>query len=131
MKRFYETCVVFDGILPEEILGKEQSKIQALIQETDEFEKIDVWGRRELAYAIGKKKAGFYCLFLYAGEGTVVAKLEKYLRMNESVLRHLTVVRDPAVPLTRPGLSAVAAANGGKEPVDGPSSRMRDDDDDR
>jgi small subunit ribosomal protein S6 len=115
VKRSYETCVVFDGSLPEEALAKEQAKIQALIKENGDFETIDVWGRRELAYNIGKKKVGFYCLFLYSGEGDLNAKIEKALKINETVLRYLVVVRDPSVPLTKPGTSAVAAAMAGKE----------------
>jgi small subunit ribosomal protein S6 len=117
VKQFYETCVVFDATLPEEALAKTQAKIEAVIKENGEFESTDVWGRRELAYEIGRKKIGFYCLFLYAGEGDLNAKIEKVLKMNDAVLRHLTVIRDPKIPLTRPGMSAVAAAMAGKEPA--------------
>jgi small subunit ribosomal protein S6 len=111
VKRPYETCIVFDGSLPEETISKEQAKLQALIKDNGDFETIDVWGRRELAFPIGKKKVGFYCLFLYSGEGDLNGKIEKALKMNETVLRYLVVVRDP----TKPGTSAVAAAMAGKE----------------
>ena len=108
MKRPYETLIVYDGSLPEEVLEKEQKKIQDIISESDEFEKIDVWGRRELAYTINKKKVGVYVLFIYAGEGSIVGKIERGIHLNEAVLRHITVIRDPKAPYTKPGQPAVS-----------------------
>lgn len=94
MKRPYETVIVFDGTLPDDVLQKEQARIEEQLKQIAVFEKTDVWGKRSLAYTIKKKKLGFYCLFLYEGEGTVVAALEKPLKLNEKVLRYLTVQRD-------------------------------------
>jgi small subunit ribosomal protein S6 len=94
VKRPYETVIVFDGTLPDDVLQKEQARIEEQLRQIAVFEKTDVWGKRTLAYAIKKKKLGFYCLFLYEGEGTVVNAIEKPLKLNEKVLRYLTVQRD-------------------------------------
>lgn len=94
MKRPYETVIVFDGTLPDDVLQKEQARIEEQLKQLAVFEKTDVWGKRSLAYTIKKKKLGYYCLFLYEGEGTVVNAIEKPLKLNEKVLRYLTVVRD-------------------------------------
>ena len=94
MKRPYETVIVFDGTLPDDVLQKEQARIEEQLRQIAVFEKTDVWGKRSLAYAIKKKKLGFYCLFLYEGEGSVVNAIEKPLKLNEKVLRYLTVLRD-------------------------------------
>jgi len=94
VKRPYETVIVFDGTLPDDQLQKEQAKIEEQLKQIAVFEKTEVWGKRSLAYTIRKKRLGFYCLFLYEGEGTVVNAIEKPLKLNEKVLRYLTVQRD-------------------------------------
>ena len=94
MKRPYESMIVFDGSLGDDVLHKEQAQIEEFLKQSAAFEKTDVWGKRGLAYSIKKKKIGYYCLFLYEGEGSVVAALEKHIKLNEKVLRYLTVVRD-------------------------------------
>jgi small subunit ribosomal protein S6 len=94
VKRLYETVVVFDGTQSDEALHKEQVQIEDLLKQNASFEKVDVWGKRSLAYPIRKKRLGFYCLFLYEGEGGAINALERQLKLNELVLRYLTVVRD-------------------------------------
>lgn len=94
MKRPYESMVVFDGTLPEDVLQKEQKQIEELIAQHAEFEKTDVWGKKALAYPVRKKRSGFYCLFLFSGSGDIASLLEKHHKLNDNILRHLTVVRD-------------------------------------
>ncbi|NLP01332.1 MAG: 30S ribosomal protein S6 [Fibrobacter sp.] len=112
MKRPYETMIVFDGTLPDDVLQKEQQQVEDLIKQTANFEKADVWGKRQLAYTIKKKKTGYYCLFLYEGEGDTVTALDKYIKLNERILRHLTVQRN----LKNEAARAAAAARREKTP---------------
>lgn len=95
MKRPYETIVVFDGTLADDALQKEQLQIEELIRQNATLEKVDVWGKRSLAYSIKKKRLGHYSLFLYEGEGTVINTLERQLKLNPRVLRYLSIARDP------------------------------------
>lgn len=104
MKRPYETMVIFDGSLPEDTLKKEQEKIEKFLQEQSDFEKTVVWGKRQLSYEIRKKKSGDFYLFLYNGENNVSAALEKTLKLNDYVLRVLSVVRDMRQPERPAGL---------------------------
>ncbi len=94
MKKPYESVVVFDGTLPDDVLHKEQQQIEEFLKRNSSFEKTDVWGKKPLAYQIRKKKTGYYCMFLYEGEGDVALALARHIKLNESVLRHLTVVRN-------------------------------------
>jgi small subunit ribosomal protein S6 len=94
VKRPYESMIVFDGTLGDEVLHKEQAQIEDFLKQAAVFERTDVWGKRSLAYTIKKKKIGYYCLFIYEGEGSVVNGLERHIKLNEKVLRYLTVVRD-------------------------------------
>jgi small subunit ribosomal protein S6 len=101
VKRPYETVIVFDGTLPDDVLAKEQSQIEEIIKQNATFEKTDVWGKRPLAYTIRKKRLGFYCHFLYEAEGTIVNVIERPLKLNERVLRYLSVARDAKIESTR------------------------------
>jgi small subunit ribosomal protein S6 len=50
-------------------------------------EKLDVWGRRRLAYEIDKKTEGIYAVIDLQATPAAVAELDRQLRLNESVLR--------------------------------------------
>jgi small subunit ribosomal protein S6 len=93
LKRPYETVVIFDATLPDETIQSENAKLEEFIRKNAEFEKSELMGKKYLAYTIRKKKTGIYYLYLYKGDGDVAGKLEKHLKLNESVLRHLSVVR--------------------------------------
>jgi small subunit ribosomal protein S6 len=50
-------------------------------------EKVDVWGRRRLAYEINKKVEGIYAVIDLHSEPEAVVELDRQLNLNESVLR--------------------------------------------
>jgi small subunit ribosomal protein S6 len=50
-------------------------------------EKLDVWGRRRLAYEINKKTEGIYAVIDLQATPAAVAELDRQLRLNEAVLR--------------------------------------------
>jgi small subunit ribosomal protein S6 len=116
--------VVFDGTLPDDVLQKEQKLVEDIIKQNANLEKTDVWGKRALAFNIKKKKNGFYCLFLFEGEGTVVTALDKYIKLNDHILRHLTVVRNVKNDIAR-----AAAAARKEKVVEGDKSQNEDDSD--
>jgi len=55
------------------------------------------WGKRKLAYEIDKFQKGHYRILRYLDDGAVVSDLERQLRLEESVLRFLTVLVDEDV----------------------------------
>lgn len=93
----YETVVVFDGSLPEETTAKEQQKVEELIKSNGLLVDIDIWGKKNLAYEIKKKKTGFYSLFLFEYAGDAATLMNDFFRFNENVLRHITLLREDAV----------------------------------
>ncbi len=54
----------------------------------------NVWGRRQLAYAIGKHKEGVYVQFNFQMAPSASRDLERSLRLDEQVIRHLVVRAD-------------------------------------
>jgi small subunit ribosomal protein S6 len=97
---------VLDGTLPDEVIQKEQKQIEDFFKANAQFEKTDVWGKRALAYVMNKKRSGVYVHFQYSGEGNVPAAFEKHIKLNENLLRHLTVVRNVKNDAAREALAA-------------------------
>jgi small subunit ribosomal protein S6 len=64
----------------------------------------DRWGRRRLAYPIKKKNAGFYVQLLHKSPTDIVQKLEQAFKLDEDVIRHLTVVVDKNMLKARAGV---------------------------
>lgn len=58
------------------------------------IDKVVRWGIRTLAYEINKTTKGFYIIFYYNAEGAVISKFERELRINENVMRYMTIVFD-------------------------------------
>ncbi len=55
-------------------------------------EKVDeTWGKRRLAYTINHKNEGYYVLVNYEAPVEVPAEVERNLRINDSVLRYMTI----------------------------------------
>ncbi len=96
MERPYESVVVFDGVMGEDQYEKEISQIEELLNSHAHVESIERWGKRVFAQPIQnkKKRSGYYCVFNYRAEGSVIGTLERTLRLNTNVVRFLSIVRD-------------------------------------
>lgn len=105
----YETTFILEPGLDETRVNDEIKKVSGWIRDMG-GEVLDVqrWGKRRLAYEIHKKRDGIYTLVLFQGPGPVVKELERRLKLNESVLRTLTVLHVPP-ELTQGKLDAEAA----------------------
>lgn len=77
---------------------------QFITKNGGEATNIDRWGRRRLAYTIRKKNAGFYVQIFHKSPTDIVAKLEQVFRLDEEIIRHLTVVVDKNMQKARAGI---------------------------
>ncbi len=90
----------------------EDSQVEGLITRYQEFlsknggevTNVDRWGRRRLAYTIRKKNAGYYVQILHSSPTDIIQKLEQVFRLDEEVIRHLTVVVDKNMQKARAGV---------------------------
>jgi small subunit ribosomal protein S6 len=55
-----------------------------------EIQTVDKWGRRRLAYPIGRHREGFYTLIAFKSPGAVPAEITQLYKVSEDVIRHLT-----------------------------------------
>jgi small subunit ribosomal protein S6 len=86
--RHYEIMVILDASLEERTVAPSLDTYLNVIRTAGgSVEKLDVWGRRRLAYEITKKTEGIYAVIDLQATPAAVAELDRQLRLNESVLR--------------------------------------------
>jgi small subunit ribosomal protein S6 len=88
----YETTYITRSEMADEALKALQEKLAAVITSfSGEIVLTEDWGRRKLAYPIQKETRGHYTYLVYSGQGEIVQEMERNLRMNDQVLRFLSV----------------------------------------
>lgn len=98
--REYETIFVLEPELEQGSVEEQITRVCKIIEERGgEVHDIQRWGRRRLAYPIKKKSDGIYTFVRFGGDNRVLTELEHRYKLNESMLRHLTVMCEtpPAV----------------------------------
>jgi len=92
----YETTFILEPGLDETRVGEQIEKVSGWIRDLGgEVLEVQRWGKRRLAYEIHKKRDGIYTLVLYQGPGPMVKEIERRMRLDEAVLRTLTVMHVP------------------------------------
>ena len=91
----YELIFVTKPNLDDETREVVSAKVKGIIEAANgEIESIDVWGNRKLAYPIQKFTDGFYTLVNFKAESDVPKELDRNLKINENVIRHMIVVAE-------------------------------------
>jgi small subunit ribosomal protein S6 len=89
----YETVVIFDPALDEERVSSKVADLEQRLREGGgEVQATNRWGKRKLAYPIRKKESGTYVHLQYTTGGAQIAEIERALRLDDAVLRHMTVI---------------------------------------
>jgi small subunit ribosomal protein S6 len=93
--RRYETFIIISPDLSEEQRGPLLDRVRETMTQMGGFiVREDVWGSRRLAYPIRKKERGFYVRFDYCGSSQLVNEIERFFRIDERVLKYMTVLLD-------------------------------------
>jgi small subunit ribosomal protein S6 len=112
----YETTFILEPGLDEGRIGEEIERVSQWIKDLGgEVLEVQRWGKKRLAYEIDRRRDGVYTMMLYEGRGPMVRELERRLRLNESVMRVLTVMHVPpelTVPKADPEVIAAAEEAG-------------------
>jgi small subunit ribosomal protein S6 len=86
--RRYELMVILDPDLEERVIAPSLDQFLGVVRQGGgTVEKVDVWGRRRLAYEIDKKVEGIYAVIDLTAEPATVKELDRQLNLNEAVLR--------------------------------------------
>ena len=88
----YETIYILRSDVDADTADKVQGRVAEVIgRDNGKLVKVESWGRRKLAYPVGKQKKGVYVYVKYVGRGGVVQELERNLKLQDTVLKFQTV----------------------------------------
>ncbi len=121
----YESMFILRASLSDEAVSSVLDKAKAIIEQHGAVVlTAENWGKKKLAYEMQHDRRGtFVFLRFESAQGRVVSELERLYRLEDSVLKFLTVKADkapPAVDAEGKGAAAVAAA--GTAPVGAPTA---------
>ena len=91
--RFYETLYIVDSNLENKVLEKAMADIGNELNKTNaKIINHRLWGKKRLAYAIDRQKYGSYIILQFkGGDLDKMPDFDVWMRLNNSVLRHMTV----------------------------------------
>jgi small subunit ribosomal protein S6 len=90
-KRQYEVVFIVDPTVDDEVAKLTDSFKQIVLDQGGTVTKAETMGKRQLAYEILHKKEGTFVLMEIEGSGREIAELERRMRVNDRILRYLTV----------------------------------------
>jgi small subunit ribosomal protein S6 len=97
--RTYELVLIFDPAMEMEQIEGDLQKLNEMMVANGLPRRWERWGKRRLAYEIKGRQYGYYALAVFDMENAQVGELERSVRLNPAVIRHLvTVVDPPRVP---------------------------------
>ena len=84
----YELMVILDPEIDERTVAPSLDKFLNVIRnDGGTVDKVDIWGRRRLAYEIKKKAEGIYAVVDFTAEPATTKELDRQLNLSESVMR--------------------------------------------
>jgi small subunit ribosomal protein S6 len=96
-KRIYEVVYIINPEAGDDEVMRLNEAVQKIItSQGGSITKTEIMGRRQLAYEINHKKDGTYVLLEVEGSGAEIAELERRMRVNDQILRYMTIRVDEA-----------------------------------
>lgn len=119
----YETFIISDPDISDEKRASLFEKINQLItQENGFMVAFDEWGLKKLAYEIKKKARGHYVRLDYCGTSTLVNEIERFSRIDDSVLKYMTILLEKGADIDR-----IKEEIANAEPVTDPAEESKTD----
>ncbi len=111
----YETMLITSATLDEEATAALVGKFKDLIAKNGTIDAVDEWGKRRLAYPIGKEPDGVYTLVHFESGPDFPAELDRVYKITDGVLRSLIVAKQPGEELPKPAEAEAAAEPAAEE----------------
>ena len=89
----YELLYFVDPTCNEETRAAVMKRIEVALGETGKVDSVEDWGKRKLAFEIDDLTEGDYTLINFHADPTTIAELDRVLRINDAVKRHMVVRR--------------------------------------
>lgn len=87
----YESVIIINPAVDEEKVKELTDRFSSLINENGKVEKVDVLGKKKLAYEVKKNKEGYYAIFYFEAKPELIAELERNYRITDDVIKFMTI----------------------------------------
>ena len=107
MTRQYEAVYVFGSTLEDTAITDKLGRFHDLLGKPADMQ-LTHWGRRQLAYQIGRRETGYYVIARFGAEPTTLPEYERALKLDEGVVRYLVTLHEHdlgAPPMTEEELA--------------------------
>ena len=96
--RQYELMIILDPEIEERTVAPSLDKYLSVVK-TDggSVDKVDIWGRRRLAYEIKKKSEGIYAVVNFTATSEATQELDRQLKLNEQIMRTKVLRAEEAI----------------------------------
>lgn len=87
----YESVIIINPNVDEEAIKGLIKKFTDLINSDGKLEKVDELGKKRLAYEIQKNKEGYYLVFYFEANPSLISELERNYRITDEVIKFMSV----------------------------------------
>lgn len=100
--REYELVYIFKSALAEDEVDRKLERFHAVLEDGEsEITAVERWGKQQLSYPIRNETNGTYVVVQFAADPSLLAELERRLKLDEDLLRYLIVLNEGELP-TKP-----------------------------
>ncbi|MGM0546094.1 MAG: 30S ribosomal protein S6 [Bacteroidota bacterium] len=94
-RNYYELTYILNPVLEDDQYEEIVEKFTQLIRDNDgEIDEVDEWGIRKFEFEMDNKSSGYYVNAYFTAPGQLIEKLERALRIDDHVMRYLTLKYD-------------------------------------
>ncbi len=94
-KNYYELTYIINPVLEDDQFKEIVSKFTDVIRDNGgEIDEVDEWGIRKFEYEMNGNNSGYYVNAYFNAPGELIEKLERQLRLDDNVIRYLTLKYD-------------------------------------
>ena len=87
----YESVIIINPAIDEEAVKALTENYTAMINNDGKVEKVDILGKKKLAYEVKKNKEGYYAIFYFEANPELITELERNFRISDDVIKFMTI----------------------------------------
>lgn len=94
-RNYYELTYIISPVLEDDQYEEIVEKFTEIVRDNGgEIDEVDEWGIRKFAYEMDGKSSGYYVNAYFTAPGELIEKLERALRIDDHIMRYLTLKYD-------------------------------------
>ena len=87
----YESTIIINPKLEEDAVKALTDRFSSLINKDGKVEKVDMQGKKKLAYEVKKNKEAYYAVIYFEAKPALIAELERNYRITDDVIKFMTI----------------------------------------